>query len=111
MNTFLRGNRDNQPRNPSGSILQQLALMNGAVVLSRNKVGASPTLRALAGNTDNNAVAEELFLLFLGRTPSDFERNETRGVLSRASNQGARNTAIEDLAWVLVNKAEFVFSY
>lgn len=111
MNSFLRGNRDSQQRNQAASILQQLSLMNDAFVLTRNKVAASPNLRALASNTDNNAVVDELFLLFLGRTPSDFERNEARNTLSKAANQAARNTALEDLAWVLINKVEFIFSY
>ncbi|MBI3679662.1 MAG: DUF1553 domain-containing protein [Acidobacteria bacterium] len=111
LSAFVRGNRDSQQRSQAGSILQQLNLMNDNTVLSRNKVGASPALRALAANTNNPAVVEEMFLLFLGRKPSDLERNESLGLLSRAASQDARNTAIEDLAWALMNKVEFMFSY
>ncbi len=111
MNSFVRGNRDTQARSQSGSILQQLSLMNDPFILTRNKVGASPTLRALANNSNNRAVVEELFLLFLSRQPTEFERNEAVSILGKAASQAARNTAVEDLAWVLVNKLEFVFSY
>lgn len=111
MNAFLRGNRDSQQRNQAGSILQQLNLMNDQFVTNRNKVAASATLRALATNTDNQAVTEEIFLTFLGRKPSEREKAEAVSLLSKAANQAARNTAVEDLAWVLMNKIEFVFSY
>ncbi|HUQ91064.1 MAG TPA: DUF1553 domain-containing protein, partial [Bryobacteraceae bacterium] len=111
MNAFLRGNRDSQQRSQAGSILQQLNLMNDQFVTNRNKVGASANLRALANNTSNPSVVEEIFLLFLGRQPSDRERTEAVNVLAKAANQAARNTAVEDLAWVLMNKAEFAYSY
>ena len=35
LDTFLRGNRDDQPRKQDGSILQALNLMNNAFVESR----------------------------------------------------------------------------
>ena len=37
MNTFLRGNRDTQPRSQAGSILQQLTLMNDAFVTNKTR--------------------------------------------------------------------------
>jgi hypothetical protein len=111
MNVFLRGNRDSQQRSQSGSILQSLALMNDNFVLSRMKVAASPQLRAQAGNADVAAAVDELFLLFLGRKPVESERSQAVAALARASTAALRNTAVEDLAWVLVNKTEFLFSY
>ena len=50
MNTFFRGNRDNQQRNQSGSIQQQLYLMNDQFVTNRVKVAASPKLKALTAD-------------------------------------------------------------
>jgi hypothetical protein len=111
MNAFLRGNRDTAQRSQQGSILQQLNLMNDATVLTRNKVGASATLRALANNTNHQAVVEEIFLLFLGRKASAAEQAQALGVLTRATTQAMRNTAVEDLAWALINKIEFLYSY
>ena len=74
MNVFLRGNRDTQSRSQSGSILQQLYLMNDLFVTSKAKVAASSTLRAIAANTSNEAAVDEMFLLFLSRPASQSER-------------------------------------
>lgn len=112
MGLFLRGNRDNQSRSQNGSILQQLNLMNNSFVTTRAKVGASTVLRSIALMTDRNAMADELFLRFLGRMPSESEKAKTVAHLAKAGTvQGAKNTAVEDLAWVLMNKQEFIFSY
>lgn len=111
MNAFFRGNRDTQQRSQSGSILQELNLMNDSFVLSRLRVSASPTLRAVAELPTNGAALDELFLLFLGRLPSDAERVTGLAHLDKAASPAQRRAAIEDLAWVCVNKTEFIFSY
>ncbi|MBI1897738.1 MAG: DUF1553 domain-containing protein, partial [Acidobacteria bacterium] len=108
ISAFSRGNRDTEPRNQAGSILQQLNLMNDRFVTDRLKVNPSPVLREMAGIEDNAAVTEEMFLTFLSRMPSDRERQVALEYLSRAAN---RNTGLEDLAWALVNKVDFLFSY
>ncbi len=111
MDAFLRGNRDTQQRSQAGSILQQLSLMNDTFVVTRNKTAASPILRTLAAGADFNATIEELFLRFLSRKPTPAELGEAMKPLRAATTQAARNAAIEDLAWVLINKTEFLFSY
>lgn len=111
MNTFLRGNRDTVQRSQAGSILQQLSLMNDAFVTNRTKVAASPALKAIAQMSDNNALIEQMFLTFLSRPPSDDERDIALGALKTATNATLRNNTVEDLAWVLINKLEFIFSY
>ncbi|MBM3812611.1 MAG: DUF1553 domain-containing protein [Acidimicrobiia bacterium] len=111
MNAFLRGNRDGQNRSQSGSILQALNLMNDAFVNNRVRVASSPTLRAISTSTDNAAAVDELFLLFLSRLPTNHEKDQAVAALARTTNATTRNTAIEDLAWALINKAEFIFSH
>ncbi len=112
MNAFLRGNRDTTQRNQASSILQQLNLMNDNFVVSRTRVAASPTLLAVSKMTDNNAVVDELFLTFLSRKPTDFERSHALTYFTQAgSNANLRNTAIEDLSWACINKLDFLFSY
>lgn len=111
LNTFLRGNRDNQPRGQSGSILQQLYMMNDAFTVTRVKKAASPTLRAAAQMNSNDAVVEELFLLFLSHRPNDYERQRAVAYLAKAATPAARDAAIEDLAWAILNKVDFLFSY
>jgi hypothetical protein len=111
LNSFLRGNRDTTQRSQSPSLLQQLNLMNDNFVVSRTKVTASPVLLAASKITDNNALIDQMFLTFLSRLPSDYERAHTLPYLLGAKTAAARNTAIEDLAWVCINKLDFVFSY
>jgi hypothetical protein len=108
MNTFNRGNRDTARRASTGSILQQLSLMNdNSVVLPKIKMAASPTLKELAKITDNAALVDDLWLTFLSRKPTEAEKAKALAHLQK----GARNTAIEDLAWAAINKVDFLFSY
>ncbi len=108
LNTFLRGDRDTQGRSQSGSIQQQLLLMNDAFVGNRLKVTRSPRLQGIAKLDKNEDVVEEAYLTFLSRKPTAAEREVGVVFLSKASN---RDTAIEDLAWMCINKTEFLFSY
>jgi hypothetical protein len=111
MNAFLRGNRDTVQRSQAGSIQQQLTLMNDAFVTNKLKVNASPRLRVISQMTDSNALVEELFLNFLIRYPTSSEREVALDALKTATTATQKNNTVEDLAWVLVNKLEFLFSY
>jgi hypothetical protein len=111
LNAFFRGNRDTFGRSQNGSILQQLGLMNDTFVLNRIRMISSPTLQAAAKIEDNAAVIDEVFLLFLSRLPVEAERARALVPLAAAKTAAERNAAIEDLAWVCVNKVDFLFSY
>jgi Protein of unknown function (DUF1553)/Protein of unknown function (DUF1549) len=111
LNNFLRGNRDTVPRSSDASILQRLTIMNDTFVTGRTKVSASPELLAVSKMTDNNAIIEELFLTFISREPTDAEKATALSYLTAATTATAKNSAIEDLAWALVNKIEFLYSY
>jgi hypothetical protein len=111
MAAFRRGNRDTAPRSQAGSILQQLYLMNDQFVTTRIKIAASPAMQQISRIQDNKAVVEELFLQFLTRPPSQQEWDAGVAHLAKARSAAERNAFIEDLAWVCVNKVEFLFSY
>jgi len=111
LNSFLRGNRDTTQRSQNSSILQQLNLMNDNFVVSRTRVAASPSLLAISKMTDNSSAVEQLFLTFLSRQPTDYERVHALTYLQNATSAAARSAAIEDLAWVCINKLDFLFSY
>ena len=111
LNAFLRGNRDTAPRSSDATILQRLTIMNDSFVLSRVKMAASPELQALAKITDNTALVNEAFLTFVSRMPSDDELAAAKQYLTAATTTTARNAAIEDLAWALINKIDFLYSY
>jgi hypothetical protein len=49
--------------------------------------------------------------LFLSRYPSSLEKQYAVDHLKTGTNMATRYAAIEDLAWALINKAEFIFSY
>lgn len=108
MYSFLRGNRDTAPRSQAGSILQQLNIKNDNLLLSRTKVSVSPVLKEFAQIQDNSLLVEEVFLRFLARMPSDYEREKAVAYLMKTPS---RNTAVEDLAWACANKFDFLFSY
>jgi hypothetical protein len=113
MDTFSRGNRDTVQRSQSGSILLQLNVMNNALVTERIRqtgASASPFITGLTKSENNGQVVEEMFLAFLSRQPSEYERGVALKQLAGKSG-AARNTAIEDLAWSLVNKIDFLYSY
>ena len=112
LNAFLRGNRDNQQRSQSNSILQQLSLLNDPFVLNRTKVATSPVLAQIAKISDPVAVVDELFLTFLSRHPDPVESAKAANYLvQNSSNSTARSNAVEDLGWVVINKLDFLFSY
>ncbi|MFN7920818.1 MAG: DUF1553 domain-containing protein [Bryobacteraceae bacterium] len=108
LNAFLRGDRDTQDRSQAGSIQQQLYLMNDSFVLDRVKMTRSPKLRALTEMQGNGELADELYLTFLSRKPTAAERTAAMAVLAKAADRGA---AVEDLAWMCINRVEFLFSY
>jgi hypothetical protein len=111
LNSFLRGNRDTTQRSQASSILQQLNLMNDNFVMSRTRVSVSPILTSISKITDNSAMLDQLFLTFLSRKPTNYERAHALGFLQKATTATARSTALEDLAWVCINKLDFLFSY
>lgn len=111
MNFFLRGNRDNVPRSQGSTILQASALMNDNFIRDRIHMNQSPKLREVAALPTPEAQVEELFLTFLGRSPSILERTRALAPLTAATTTAARNAALEDLVWAMINKLEFQFSY
>ena len=112
LDSFLRGNRDDQPRRNDGSILQALNLMNASLVESKfalTGATASPLIVECVALSNTDAV-NKLFLTILSRYPSATEMSTAMGSLPTA-NGTARNNAIQDLAWSLYNKVDFVFNY
>jgi hypothetical protein len=111
LDNFLRGNRDDQPRKYDGSILQALSLMNSTLVetkLGMTGATASPLL-AQAANLGNTDLVNKLYLTILSRYPTKDEMSTAMAALPTGGT--TRNTAIQDLAWSLFNKVDFVFNY
>jgi hypothetical protein len=110
LDTFERGNRDDQTRRGDGSILQALSLVNDNFVMSRIKPsgtgGATNLLAANMSLTDAQLV-QNLYLAVLSRYPTAAEKSTAMAQLQ----SGTRLLQAEDLLWSLYNKVDFVYNY
>jgi hypothetical protein len=102
---FMRGNRDNQRRNQSFSISQQLRMMNSPFTLLRLRY--SPVIEGLAQIQPEQAV-DELFLRFLARIPSTSERERSLQRLAEAKSFDDRLLALQDLGFAVLNQPDFL---
>lgn len=108
LDAFYRGDRLLSPRVRASSVLQSFKLMNDPFILRRLDAVRSPVLRRLVAIEDPAELVNEMFLTFLSRYPDDLEMNESKLELQAAS---LKERAVEDLAWALINKVDFVFSF
>jgi len=107
LDSYLRGNRDDQPRKTDGSILQALNMMNGTLVESR--LGNMPLITQNL-NKSNSDLINTLYLTILSRYPTSDEMTKAMKALPTAAGN-ARTAAVQDLVWAIYNKVDFVFNY
>ena len=109
LDSFLRGNRDDQPRKQDGSILQALNLMNNPFVEARIQAAGKTPAPLIANNLQlsNPDLINTLFLNILSRYPTSDEMSKAQAALAG----GNRTQAVQDLVWSLYNKVDFVFNY
>lgn len=107
LDAFLRGNRDDQPRRPDGSISQALDLMNDNFVMSRVKSNVPATsLLVKAMALPDDQMVNTLFLTVLSRYPTSTEMSA-----ALANLKTNRTVEAQTLLWSLYNKVDFVFNY
>jgi hypothetical protein len=110
LDSFQRGNRDDQERRGDGSILQALSLMNDSFVMSRIRpTGAAANTGLVAANinlTDAQLI-DNFYLSVLSRYPATAEKDTAMQQLQ----SGNRRQQAEDLLWSLYNKVDFVYNY
>jgi len=111
LETFGRPPRDTglaseRPTQPTAA--QRLYMLNSADV--QRKLQQGPRLQAmLQRQTSSLAAATELYLTILSRFPTD---EELRAVTAYTQAAGANRRGVaQDLAWALVNSAEFGFRH
>ena len=114
LDSFWRGNRDDQNRLSDGSISQGLDLMNDPIIMTRIRGTSSTQVTGSAGLllVKNLALSDDqlintLFLNVLSRYPSAAEMTAAQAQLKT----GTRTAAAEDLLWSLYNKVDFTFNY
>ena len=107
MAAFGQSNRSNPPKNPTGSPLQPLLMMQSSVISDRVLATKDSRVQRLLDNyKDNSKVVEELFLGTLARWPSTEEQSVALDALKQDRIRGAQN-----LQWALLNQVEFLFNY
>ncbi|MBM3745427.1 MAG: DUF1553 domain-containing protein [Acidobacteria bacterium] len=101
--TGLESERNNRP-----SAAQRLHLLNSSHI--QRKIEASPKIQRLLREAKTpRATVDALFLLILSRPPTD-EELKTVGAYSQSGVARGRQ-AVMDLAWALVNSAEFLYRH
>ncbi|MDB5336462.1 MAG: hypothetical protein JWN70_2081 [Planctomycetaceae bacterium] len=92
------------------NVSQVLHVLNSPEIQAKltHEAGFLAELARRPGLTDKQLI-DELYLTFFSRYPSDQERtNATQYLQTQAAN---RQSAIEDLAWSMLNSLEFVFNH
>ena len=111
LETFGRSPRDTGlelERNNHPSSAQELQLLNSANM--RQKLQQGPGIQAiLRSGGPANPVIDRLYLAILSRFPTAQERSEA-AAYGRSANLRPREAAI-DIAWALVNSAEFLYRH
>jgi len=96
----------------AGTITQRLLMMNGELVRDRTKdnivTNAATRIAALAP-TDETAV-EIAYLAVLTRRPTQTEQEHFVARLKGTAGSD-RNSALEDIYWVLINSSEFSWNH
>ena len=108
MQTFGQSNRSNPPKDPTGSPLQAMLLMQSSVVTDRVMAAKDSRVQQLAETYKGTPgrIVDELFLATLGRPARDAERQVALAALEKD-----RVAGVQDLQWALINNVEFVFNH
>jgi hypothetical protein len=107
LRTFGQANREQFDRQPGGSILQAMMLMNSPFVTRRVLAENGSLVEQLLKSAKTSAeIVDALYLATLSRYPLPQEKQLAAEWLEKDRRQGA-----EDLHWSLLNKLDFVFNY
>ena len=93
-------------RGTEPSIAQALHLMNSPATMDKVQSVSGRAARLAASDFSPEQILDELYLTALSRFPTPEERTLMLQAFQQAPN---RQTATEDIIWVLLNSREFVF--
>jgi hypothetical protein len=113
LNTFLRGDRDQDARSNEFSISQALLLLNDANVTSRirSTTPGSAVNRLIASNATPGQIVTSLYLSTLSRNPTASELTAGIAMLTLLQPGQTKASAAEDLQFALLNKLDFFITY
>ena len=95
-------------RESDSNLSQALQLIGGETVNGKLRADDGRMAKLAASEATPEAITSELYLVALGREPSESELGAAVDHLSKAEN---RRQAVEDLGWVLINSKEFLFRH
>ena len=95
-------------RNVEPSVAQVLHLLNSERVNAKLAHESGAIAKLVRKLPEDAALADELYLSFYARFPTEDERQLAVKFLQSAP--GRRRQAAEDLAWTMLNSMEFVFN-
>ena len=107
LRTFGQANREQFDRQPGGSILQAMMLMNSPFVTRRVTAANGSLVDQLVKSTrSGDEIVETLYLATLSRHPLPQEKQLALSWIAKDRREGA-----EDLHWSLLNKLDFIYNY
>ena len=109
LDTFGRPDMNQDPpceRTAETTTPQVLHLMNSEAFNRKLSLDAARPAKLAAGESSNEKIVEEIFLLLYCRPPT---ADELKTALAVLPERDARRGAIEDLFWALFNTPEFLF--
>ncbi|HVS38365.1 MAG TPA: DUF1553 domain-containing protein [Gemmataceae bacterium] len=95
-------------RRKEPSTAQVLHLLNAPEIQAKLQHEAGHVAKLAKREGGDESLAEDLYLTFYGRRPTEEERANAVAYLRKAKD---RRAAVEDLAWSLMNSLEFVFNH
>ncbi len=107
--SFGVSNRDKGDKDLNSSMVQTSMMMNSKFVKNRVRIDEKSRMGELLRHEpplSNEELVEEMFLAFLSRMPDSNEKRVAITTLQKYHSQG-----MEDLAWSLLNKPDFIFNY
>jgi Protein of unknown function (DUF1553)/Protein of unknown function (DUF1549) len=96
-------------RTAEPTVSQVLHVLNSPEIQGKLSHEGGRVARLVASMPDDAALVDELYLAFYSRLPTEAERRI--GVSHLQSQSGSRQQAAEDIAWSMLNTAEFVFNH
>lgn len=93
------------------SVAQVLHLLNSERVQDKLAHENGFVAKLARRESENSRAVDDLYLGLFSRLPTDPERQVAVEYLSKAGDSAARRTALEDLAWTMLNSLEFVFNH